>query len=55
MNKYIWIGPSGYNPEIGAVEAGLELLLSEEKANFLLDRQLIKTFEIKKPIKKSEG
>lgn len=55
MKKYEWIGPNGINPMVGAVTAGQELLLNDDKANFLLDRQLIKPLEVKKTIKKSEG
>ncbi len=51
MKKFIWIGPSGYNPLVGAVENGKVISLSTEQSNDLLERGLIKKDEEKKKTK----
>jgi len=48
--KYKWCGPSGYNPEVGAVSKGQELTLTAEQASKL--QKLVEPVESVKTIKK---
>lgn len=42
MKTYIWIGPEGFNPKLGAVSHGKKLDLDDKESEFFLDRKLIK-------------
>lgn len=48
MKDFIWVGPSGYNPTLGAVKNGGKVSLDEKTASDFLDRKLIKEQPAKK-------